>query len=316
MPLTNRTIVAPKNFKANSIISFINDCEDIYGLINKNEPGFLLDLGKIQKCGMIGVLLVYKIIEFSIKNKCFNGPMYLMSPVFQQSMNKYGFTKLILAYLADKKKAEKEFSKLKVSVTDEFIIAPHALLRHDRFSSEVLNTKYLPQIENYYSFDKKVVSMIFQTFSEVLLNFWEHAVDDTQSIIVANGNKTNIEIACADNGRGVLTTLTMANKQRRDKIKTLMSAVKKGVTSKEMTNHMGYGLWIVDEIVNRANGRFHLYSEGFFYQREFKKVKYGKCGHWQGTIVYISLPINNPVTLSDIENLEDNNNFNVQINWS
>lgn len=316
MPLINRTITAPKKFNATSIISFINDCKDVYRLTGKQESGFYLNLGNVQKCGMIGVLLVYKVIEFSIKNNCFVGPLYMMSPAFMEAMQKYGFTKLIIAYLADKNTAEKEFSKLKVSVSDEFIIAPHALLRNDKYSSEVLNSNYLPQIEKYYAFNKKSVSMIFQCFSEVLLNFWEHAVDDSQSIIVANGNKTTIEIACADNGKGVLTTLTLANKQKKDKIRTLISAVEKGVTSKDLSNHMGYGLWIIDEIVNRTNGRLHLYSEGFFYQREFKKVKYGACGHWQGTVIYISLPVQNPITLSDIENPKENHNFNVQINWS
>lgn len=316
MPSINRTIIAPKKFNATSIITFINDCRDIYRLIDKEETGFYLNLGNVLKCDMIGVLLVYKVIEFSIKNKCFNGPLYMMSPAFMEAMNKYGFTKLIIAYLADKNTAEKEFAKLKVSVTDDFIIAPHALLRHDRYSSEVLNSKYLPQIEKYYSYNKKTVSMIFQSFSEVLLNFWEHAVDDSQSIIVANGNKTTIEIACADNGKGILTTLTLANKQKKDKLKTLISAVEKGVTSKDLSNHMGYGLWIIDEIANRTKGRFHIYSEGFYYQREYTKVKYGTCGHWQGTVIYISLPVQNPITLSDIENPNENHNFNVQINWT
>lgn len=313
MSLINRRIVAPKHFRANSIINFITDCQDIYHLANKNEKGFLLDLGKVKECTMIGVLLVYKIIEFSIKNNCFNGPMYLMDVPFREAMEKYGFTKLILTYLADKDVAEKEFANLKISVSDNFIIAPQALLRNDKYSSELLNKKYLPKIEQYYSFNSKAVTMIFLCFSEILLNFWEHAVDDTQSIIVANGNKSNIEIACVDNGKGILTTLKLAGKEQKDNLNTLISAVKKGVTSKDLSNHMGYGLWIIDQIADRTNGRFHLYSEGYYYFREFGKVKSGKCGHWQGTIVYLSIPLIRPVTLVDIEPTDNNNNL--QINW-
>lgn len=311
----NRTITAPKHFRANSIIDFINDCEDIYRLVGKNEPGFLLDLGKIKETTMIGVLLVYKIIEFSIRNNCFNAPMYLMDVPFREAMEKYGFTRLILTYLADKEVAELEFVNLKISVTDNFIIAPQALLRNDKYSSEILNKKYLPQIQNYYAFNEKAVTMIFLCFSEILLNFWQHAVDDTQSIIVANGNKSNIEIACVDNGKGILSTLKLAGKEKKNDLITLMSAVEKGVTSKDLSNHMGYGLWIIDQIVQRTQGRFHLYSEGYYYFREFGKVKSGKCGHWQGTIVYLSIPINKPVTLSDIENPELSNNNNLKINW-
>src|SRR5690554_1353881 len=313
MSLINRRIVAPKYFRANSIINFITDCQDIYRLANKKENGFLLDLGKVKECTMIGVLLVYKIIEFSIKNNCFNAPMYLMDVPFREAMEKYGFTKLILTYLADKDVAEREFANLKISISDNFIIAPQALLRNDKYSSELLNKKYLPQIEKYYSFNDKAVTMIFLSFSEILLNFWEHAVDDTQSIIVVNGNKSNIEIACVDNGKGILTTLKLAGKEQKDNLNTLISAVEKGVTSKDLSNHMGYGLWIIDQIAERTNGRFHLYSEGYYYFKEFGKVKSGKCGHWQGTIVYLSVPLQKPVTLADIEPQDINNNL--QINW-
>lgn len=316
MSSINKIVTAPKHFKATSIINFIEDCSVVYGLAGKNEEGFLLDLSKVKNCSMIGVLLIYKVIEFSVKNDCFTGPMYLMDDPFAEAMEKYGFTNLIITYLADKDVAEKEFANLKISVSDNFIIAPQALLRNDKYSSEILNSKYLPQIEKYYSFNQKSVKMIFTCFSEIFLNFWEHAVDDTQSIIVANGNKSNIEIACADNGKGVISSLTLAGKKRKDPISTLLSSIEKGITSKELSNHMGYGLWIVDEIVSRTKGRFHLYSEGSYYQREFGKVKSGKCGYWQGTVVFISIPINNPVTLADIENPEEDKDFNLQINWS
>lgn len=315
MSLTNREIVAPKHFRANSIVDFINNCEEIYGLTDKNERGFLLDLSKIIDCRMIGVLLVYKIIEFSIKNQCFERPMYLMDTPFKEAMKRYGFTSLILTYLADKKVAEREFKKLKVSVKDNFIIAPQALLRNDKYSAEILNKEYLPKIQDYYSYSEKAISMIFLCFSEILLNFWEHAVDDTQSIIVANGNKQNIEIACADNGKGIITTLTQSGSDDSDKIGTLISAVKKGVTSKKLSNHMGYGLWIIDEIARKTKGRFHLYSEGCFYQREYGKASSGKCGYWHGTVVYLSIPIKNPVTLSDIESPISGKN-EIKINWS
>ncbi len=311
----SKQISAPKYFKANSIIKFINDCAPIFKLVDKKEKEFLLDLSKITECSMVGVLLVYKIVEFSILQNCFDRPGYLMTKPFNDALEKYGFSELFISYLAQRETTEKQFINLKISVSDNFIIAPQALLRNDKFSSAILNTNYLPKIQKYYSFNEKITSMIFMCFSEILLNFWEHAVDDTQSIIVANGNKHNIEIACADNGKGVLTTLKSAGKKRKDDITTLMSAVEKGVTSKSMSNHMGYGLWIIDEVARLTNGRFHLYSEGTYYQREFGKVRSGKCGYWQGTVVYLSLPLKNPITLSDFESSEKKDNNNIQINW-
>ena len=314
----NRLISAPKFFKAKYIIDFINKSEAIFSLKNKQESKFVLDLNKIQQCTMIGVLLIYKFIEFSVKNNCFNAPAFAMNDIVREAMEKYGFTPLIFSYIKDKKKAEKEFKKLKVSITDEFIIAPQALLRNDKYSAETLNSKYLPKIQKYYSFDDKIVSMIFLCFSEVLLNFWEHAVDDTQSIIVANGNKSNLEIACADNGEGIISTLENSEiyTNRKNPESVISKAVKKGITSKSHTNHMGYGLWLIDEIAKRTGGRLHIYSEGGYYIREFGKVKNGKSGYWQGTIIYISLPLDKPITLADIEKPELDNKFNLKINWA
>jgi hypothetical protein len=310
-----RTIYAPKRFRASSITTFINDCSPIFSLPGAKETGFLLDLKKVSECAMIGMLLTYKMIEFSIKNDCFSRPAYLMGEPFQKAMEKYGFTKLILTYLGDREVAEKEFAKLKVSVQEEFIIAPQALLRNDKYSSEKLKEKYLPEIQKYYAFNQKSVSMILTCFCEIFLNFWQHAEDDSHSIIVASGNKKTIEIGCADNGKGILTTLTKAGKEREEPVLTFISALEKGVTSKDMSNHMGYGLWIVDQITKRTGGRLHLYSEGYYYQREFGKVKHGKCGYWKGTVVYLSLPTDSPATLSDIEELKEETK-NLQINWS
>ena len=48
---------------------------------------------------------------------------------------------------------------------------------------------------------------------------------------------------------------------------------------------------------------------------EFGKKKHGKCGYWQGTIIYLSLPLHNPVTLSDIELGSQITKTDIKINW-
>lgn len=314
MSLIKNKIIAPKKFRANTLKKFIDDCSIIFNYINKNEAGLFLDLTKIRECNIIGVLLIYKVMEFSVNKNCFLNPHYEMSSEFSDCISKYGFTNLIQSLIADKIATEKEFENLKISVTDNFIIAPQALLRNDTYSSEILNEKFTPKIQEYYSYDRKVTSMIFTCFSEIFLNFWEHANDDTQSIIVANGHKKNIEIACADNGIGVLSSLNNSGKSSTSDLKTFISSLEKGVTSKKFSNHMGFGLWLIDEIVKRSKGRLHLYSEGYYYQREFDKVEYGKCGFWQGSVIYLSLPLNNPVTLADIEEI-NTNKLKLNINW-
>jgi hypothetical protein len=313
----NRQISAPKHFTTGSLITFIKDCEEIFRLNSKHEKGFLLDLSKVQQASMLTILVIYKLIEYAFTNKCFERPAIKYDKPIQKDLIKYGFSDLILTYMADRKQVEAEYRNLKVSMSESFFIAPQALLRNDKFSVESLNKNYLPVIERYYQNSEKVISMIFLVFSEVLLNFWEHAVEDTKSIIVAHGNKQNIEIACADTGEGIVSTLgRILSSHSLSPTSVLEKAIQKGVTSKRLTNHMGYGLWILDEITTRTGGRMHIYSQGAYYYNEKGRKKLGKCGYWQGTIVYLSLPLLRPVTLSDIELGDRKNNHIIKINWA
>ena len=61
--LTNSTLAAPKHFTASSIVTFINSCQTIFEIPNKQEKGFILDLTKVEKASMLGVLTLYKVIE-------------------------------------------------------------------------------------------------------------------------------------------------------------------------------------------------------------------------------------------------------------
>lgn len=80
----------------------------------------------------------------------------------------------------------------------------------------------------------------------------------------------------------------------------LTKSMKKGVTSKKNTDHMGHGLWFLKKIATLVNGRMHIYSEGFMHRNDFGNVRVGKCGYWKGTIIYLSLPVKNAITISDI----------------
>lgn len=307
------TIEAPKFFNATSLPVFLNACQVIFEKANKREKDFLLDLSKIKKTSMIGVLVVYKLIEYTFVNKCFDRPMLLLEKPIQEAWTKYGFTELIMTYMS-RGDVEDELRSLKIVVEDNFFIAPQALLRKDNYSSNSLKNIFLPKIEQYYGENSRAVSMIFTCLSEILLNFWEHAVEDGKSIIVANGSNSNIEIACADNGSGIVTSLGSSLKEKSLSAEQIVKkSVEKGITSKAMTNHMGYGLWIIDEIVKATKGRMHLYSEGAFYQNEMGTIATGKCGYWQGTIIYVSLPLRAPKTLADIEPYQLNHDL--KINW-
>lgn len=314
--LANRRVIKPpKNFRSTEIAGFLLQCEEIFQLKNAEEENFLLDLSHVNKVSMLATLIVYKIIEFSTNHSCFKDPLINLpwNSEMGVALEKYGFTDLVLAYMVDKDKIKKEYEKLRVSVSDSFIIAPQALIRNDRKSREEINQKYLPQIQKYYKTNPKAISMILLVFSEILLNFWEHAIEDTESIIVAYGNSQNIEIACADTGNGIISTLggSMISSDLRPE-QILLESIKRGVTSKRMTNHMGYGLWILDQITSMVKGRLHIYSQGAYYYNEYGSKASGKCGYWQGTVVYISLPLQKPKTLIDIE---PSSPTEIKINW-
>lgn len=184
-----------------------------------------------------------------------------------------GFTSSI----HQRKKAN--YKKLDFKIKGEFFIAPVALLRKDKFSKEKIKDDFLPKIEEYYknipeerNIDKtKVSSMILQCFSEILLNFWEHAVEDTKSIIVANGNSDYAEIICADTGNGIISTLKPVLNKLYSKDDILAKAMEKFVTSKKDTDHMGCGLWILNQITNLSKGRLYIFSEGAYYLNNFGK---------------------------------------------
>ncbi len=297
----NNFIHVPNTINASSINSFLKSIQVIYELEDTHANGYILDLSKIKKINVLGMLMIYKVIEYSVIKKCFNLPAIQFQDYITNKISEYGFSPLINAYVNNLNRDER-LKKLEIKITDKFILAPQPLLRDSNFTNEYLREKFLPKLHEYYTGQEKIISMISICFSEILLNFWEHAVEDTQSIMIANGNDNFIEIACADSGNGILSTLkTNERYSDFDDLKLFSSCVKKNVTSKEKSNHMGFGLWILDELVKAANGRLHIYSEGYQYINDYNKIRIEKCSFWRGTIVYLALPLKNAKSLIDIE---------------
>lgn len=297
----NKRFIIQRQLNHNSILAFLNTIEEVFGMKNRRMPGVVFDLSFMNETNILGLLLIYKIVEFSFENNCFYRPLLVPNDYITQELKKFGFWNLLDAYLTNKSADYKN-----LSFTDEgnFFMAPLALLRDESYSEKVIKERFLPNIENYYVNNPKAVLMILSCMSEVILNFWEHAVKDTKSIFVASGNRNKVEIACADTGDGIISTLSKSlTEQNLSKEQLLIKALEKGVTSKKMTNHMGYGLWILNEIVSLAGGRLHIYSEGAYIFNNYGKIKKGICSYWKGTVIYLSLPISSPKTLADIESL-------------
>lgn len=315
-PTKNRkNITVPKVLNVTSVPLLLNQVSIVFSSEEKKMEMYALDLSKIKKTNVLGMLLIYKIIEYSVEKKCFKHPLIYFDKFIENKLAEYDFIPLINSYIEERDSSSK-LKNLKIQLTDKFILAPQPLLRESNFTNNYLKTKFLPKISEYYSGQDKVISMIFTCFSEILLNFWEHAVEDTKSIMIADGNKQYIEIACADTGNGIISTLQSNPKYNGlSKEQLIFECVNKNVTSKENTFHMGYGLWLIDQIISAIEGRFYLFSEGVAYANEYGKKSIFKTAYWKGTIVYLAMPIQNPKSLVDIESFKNDEMNNIKIDF-
>jgi len=312
-------ISLPKKLNPSSIEEFLENIAFIFKLENKKAPNCVLDLDNLTKINLLGVLVIYKLIEYSTKKRCFYIPEIVFDDdgVYGNSLKKYGFRplmdELIMNYDSD---SEKTLLNIDVNITNRFIIAPQPLIRNDFNTYENIKTSLIPKLREYYTDNDKIISMISCCFSEILLNFWEHAIQDSETIIVAEGKTKFIEIACADSGNGIISTLRKNDEYKElNGLELMKLSVERNITSKVNTNHMGYGLWILNEICKKVKGRFHLYSEGYCYKLEYGEVTIKQTNYWKGTIVYLALNLDKPVSLVDIESLNEYNNISFQVNY-
>lgn len=310
----------PKNFNHNFIDDFLLRFGIIFSKIDKLEPDVIVECGSIRKISVIGVMLLYKWMDFTLKKQCFHEPTIFLNPKdeLMGSLDRYNFLELMRG-IVDKipaKKEQKIYESLKTRQESNFIIAPQPMIRGNSLTRDNLHKMYAPQIVNFYN-DEQVNTMVLTCISEILLNFWKHALDDPQSILVAEGNKSKIEIGCADTGNGIISTLregkpdyvSLTSKQ------ILQKSIQENVTSKPNTPHMGRGLWILDEIATVTGGIFHLYSEGVSYKNQKGKKIFDNCGYWKGTIVYLNLPLQKPVAIDGIlKETEKNHLRNIKLN--
>lgn len=304
---------APKKFTKNFVKDFLRKVEKTFEWNNKLVPNVEINLSPIKEIDILGLLIIYKYIDYTHANHCFKKPNLLVDNYINTAWAEYEFDQLIQAYISNKEVTERAFKEFKIRLEDKFIIAPQALLRNSNYTNEYLKNEFIPKISQYYK-NQKITDLIFSCFSEILLNFWEHAIQDTKSIIIADGNNSKIEIACADTGVGVISNLSNYFENKYSKSELLTKAMEKGVTSKPNSNHMGFGLWLVNELVKLNQGRLHLYSQGYYYYNDFGKISTGSCAYWPGTIIYINLNLLNPQTLSNLLSLE--NTIDLKINFT
>lgn len=291
--MKGKIFAPPKTFVLNNVLDFLRNSEEIFKMVGQKKREVIFNIGKVEKVDILGLLLIYKFIEYTATHACFEYPNLVSEQYIKNELKKYGFWNLIENY---KQIKEDGYRKLNFKNEGAFFIAPMPLLREKIYDKNL----FLPKIETYYVGNDDAISVVLTCLGEILLNFWEHAVDDSQSILVAFGNKQHVEIACADTGNGIVSTLKPIV-GKIDTEKVLLKSLAKNITSKKDTNHMGCGLWEINELVTMNKGRLHLYSEGAYVHNDFGTTRSGKCAYWKGTIIYVTLPLINLKTLKNIE---------------
>lgn len=323
-----KTFKAPRLFTVNYIKPFLKEIEPLFSMPNRMETDVEFDLTEVEDVDILGLLLTYKFVEYSAVNNCFYSPTINInrSSCIYRDLVEYGFWDLLQDYINDK---SADYGKLDFQLKgkkEKFFIAPLPLLRTQCYSQTFIRENFLPKIEEYYRKASqeikgrtlnlpKITSMILQCLSEILLNFWEHAVEDTKSIITAIGTVNHVEIVCADTGKGIISNLSPVLGIPMSKYDILAKSLEQGVTSKKETNHMGCGLWILERITMMTKGRLFLFSEGAYIMNDFGKFSKGDCAYWKGTIIYVFLPLSSPKTLCDIEDLATEDFNDIKINF-
>lgn len=302
--------ITPVRFTKDRVRGFLYSIQSIFRGQVRQQKNAVLRLSKTKEMDITGMLVLYKLMDYTINHNCFYRPNIVIEETYiEERLQYYGFKELIVSMINDydKKLDNKKYKNLKIGGDANFIIAPQALLRDETQSKDRIATKYMPDIKRYYDSDPKVVEMIFGCFSEMLLNFWEHAIADNRSVIVAEGNKEGINIVCADNGDGIISTLSNLPKYKNKSENAILRlAFAKNITSKERDpNHMGCGLWIIDQTVSRSKGEMWVFSEGWCYHNNQGKKRVIETGYWKGTIISVYLPTATPITMKDIMDIDD-----------
>lgn len=305
------SLTPPHNLTLNHIHKFIEDSSKYFSYENSQTPNFILDLRHIEKISLIGQLILYKFISFTVEKRCFFNPKingledneYLYT-----ELEKNGFLDIINAYIRNAKEKEliRQYRKLKIINENNLILAPQKLLRYEMSDRKTLEEEYFSKLLGFYGNNVKSRTICL-CIGELINNFYSHATNDTGTIMVAKGNHSFIDICFADTGNGIINTLRDSNKKylKYSKTKIMKLAVSKNVTSKPGTAHLGMGLFLIAKVAEfDSEGTFRIISDEVEFRQENKKTaRIIESSFWKGTITYLHLSIDKMISIDKIKEL-------------
>lgn len=269
-------------------LSFIFKYEDM------NVPDFEFKITS-SKLDAVSALVIFKAFDFIAKNSCLKEPKANLDNILKL-FSIYGIEKL-MKKLVNQEEVDDLYKNLRPSKIADFFIAPHPINRENFKNKKYLENKYTQFIANYYQDICPELVQYFKTcICEIASNFLYHALEDNNSILMAQGNKKKIEIVCVDNSKGIISNLDPNNKNH---VNVMSSAFQRGVTSKKNDFHCGTGLWYIEKITQQLKGTFKVYSEDMSYICKDDKVFVTKSPYWKGSIFYLELNVLKNTNIDD-----------------
>lgn len=289
-------IQIPEKFYQEEIKDFLEKTEFIFTKNKTYITNFTLDLSHIKEISILGMLVIYKFIAYTVKHSIFRRPVlsWGLTNSVKSLFNEFGFTPLIDNFVnnKNKNKIEESYKALKSSTTDVLFCAPHSMLRTEANRNE-LEQEFLNKIAEFY--DSTRNSIVNLCTSELMLNFWSHATIDADSIIVAKGGKTYFNLFLIDNGEGLISSLKRNPIYQGESDEDLLYSVfEEGISSKPNTNHQGRGLFLVRELVKLNEGELIVFTEGFQYRLKDGKINVSKAPYWKGVVMTVKLKLRRP----------------------
>ncbi len=78
-----------------NLSSFMQKINNIFTWKEQMLPNFHLDLQKTEDADLLGIVVLYKMLEYSVVHKCFIQPSIYLSNKLKTFIKKYGFSDLV-----------------------------------------------------------------------------------------------------------------------------------------------------------------------------------------------------------------------------
>ena len=266
------------------------------------------DFKNIRSISLLGKMMIYKTVSYIANNNIAEQGSITLPKDLADSLDRNGFKTLIEAYISGGEHTA-AYKKIKQTSEKKSFLLPEKLLR-ESFDSKQM-TRLLKAIEKIYADfnNEKAFSVISSCICELLSNFWAHATQESETLFAAEGNDQFFNAVIADNAIGIVSNLKMAYPEfeKLSSGEVLLKAIEREVSSKRKlladTGHMGYGLYIVAELVKLNDGNLEIWSEGGRITYKSGKFYSESCGYWKGTIIEVKLNLHKPKSIGYIDAL-------------